>query len=244
MEQVIEHLGPTPSTEDLIRYTMMLVGDRMTEERHVMQREILDTINSRLDKLEERLRAAERPRAQQLALLPPANEIVKLQIQYFNNETSLPPLSPVGKRSKKPNHQLKLYAWRCRRDLIADYRYGNCGDFWMSLYHPGSKEERKAHRRGLDYLGCDQAKFLGCITLSQGANRKVFEQAAVISSANWPLLHLNGQSLDCGLPKETPIGAAAGASVLTWYWPEVVAPSPLVTDHGFTDEGDADPDRE
>jgi hypothetical protein len=107
---------------------------------------------------------------------------------------------------------------------IRKHREGTCGSFYMTMLPPGSRALHNQLGTKLDYLGADDAKFIGCLGGSSKFSRKrVTEQAAIIMPDNRLFLRIGDQRIDCGLPQTAQDDFAERAHVLRWHWPDIIA---------------------
>jgi hypothetical protein len=164
------------------------------------------------------LRATISPRPPASAVMPPAGSITRITAQFFDNRHRNAALKARGKRATFDNFRLKLYVWSCPRDECYRHPEGNHGNKQMTMFQPNTNYARKHLGANLDYLGTD-AQYVGCLNLTAGPRRQIFEQAAAISHELRLHLVIDGEVINLGLPRSRPANAEPDAARYRWTWP-------------------------
>jgi hypothetical protein len=225
--------APTPSEQtytaaEIQALIDVTVNERMRALEHRMKTMLDDRQGSSLLRTVEDLRWRVRDLENRLTKpidprgsLPDVAEVTKLHIQFFDNRRH--PAKQFGKkRSTIANQLLKVYAWTCPKKDITQFAEGTCGNFYMPMYVPNTAYSRKRIADMLDYLACDDAKLIGCLTNSKYSKGQQPDQSAMISANNHLWLHIRGELVDCGLPRSAPDDADANAAIFHWYWPDIL----------------------
>jgi hypothetical protein len=199
----------TANTEDLIHR----LADAADTKFHRVD-QYLRAISREIDDL----RTTISPRPPASAVMPSAGSITRITAQFFDNRHRNAALKARGKRATFDNFRLKLYVWSCPRDECYRHPEGNHGNKQMTMFQPNTNYARKHLGADLDYLGTD-AQYVGCLNLTAGPRRQIFEQAAAISH-EWRLhLVIDGEVIDLGLPRSRPANAEPDAARYRWTWP-------------------------
>jgi len=217
-----ETVSPSDSDDDR-SVTMREVEALIRRLTARMERLIVEGIESvredfrhEIGQLETRLAAPSNPCQQ----FPARDQITKIRVQMFNNETNPSPKTYGKKKGGVPNFRLKLYVWTCPLRETRRHLEGTCGNFYIPIYKPNIAATRKRIGTNLDYLAADDAKFIGALTVRKYGTSRFWDQAAVIYPDNHLYLHIRGQQIDCGMPRTAPDDWNPGASVLNWYFPD------------------------